>query len=774
MEPSTQAETKRPPAALDPVCGMSVDALNPKGGQVEHEGITYFFCSEKCRAKFVANPGEFLNHPAPAEAAPAKGGTDRGDYTCPMHPEVVSPQPGACPVCGMALEPRTVGALSEKPNAELTWMTRRFWFSALLSAPVLFLAMGGMWVRDAVPPRTAAWVELGLSTPVVFWGGWPFFARAWASVVNRRLNMFTLIALGTAAAYGYSLAQFLIASRVNAGSAAAGPLYFEAAAVITTLVLLGQVIELRARSRTSGAIRALLRLSPPTARRLEGDAEREVPVESIRKGDQLRIRPGDRVPVDGVVIDGNTSIDESMITGEPLPVEKDVGARVVAGTINGAGSVVIRAERVGAETLLAQIVRQVGEAQRTRAPIQRIADAVASWFVPVVMIIAAITFLVWMLAGTEPRVPAALTNAVAVLIIACPCALGLATPMAIMVGVGRGASAGVLIRDAEALEALESIDVIAVDKTGTLTEGRPRLQSVEIFPPWTERAVLRLAGTLERGSEHPLAEAIVRGARERNVTLGDVREFGSAPGRGVGGMVDGRNVLLGNARFMADHHVGVERLAEKTDSMRRSGQTVMFIAVDGLLAGALGVGDSIKTTTRDALDMLRKEGIRVVMLTGDSAATAETVARQLGIDDVTAEATPEAKAEMVKKLQADGHRVAMAGDGVNDAPALALARVGIAMGSGTDVAMQSAGITLVKGDLRAIARARRLSRATMRNIRQNLFLAFVYNAVCIPIAAGILYPAFGILLSPMIASAAMSFSSVSVIGNSLRLRKVDL
>jgi P-type Cu+ transporter len=702
------------------------------------------------------------------------------EYTCPMHPEIVRDEPGFCPICGMALEPRT--ATTEETNPELVDMTRRFWVSLALSAPLLLMAMAEMVVGAPVSHLFSGhllnWVQLALATPVVLWGGWPFFQRGWASVVNRSLNMFTLIAIGTGTAYGYSVIATLFpdlfpeAFRGHSGEVA---VYFEAAAVITTLVLLGQVLELRARSQTSSAMKALLGLAPKTARLLRDDGtELDVPLEHVRPGDRLRVRPGEKVPVDGVVLEGVSAVDESMLTGEPVPVEKAPGSRVTGGTVNGTGTLIMRAERVGSETLLAQIVRMVSEAQRTRAPIQRLADIVSSYFVPAVIGIGALTFIIWSLFGPEPRLAYALVNAVSVLIIACPCALGLATPMSIMVATGRGAMAGVLIKNAEALEVLEKVDTLVVDKTGTLTEGKPRLVSVVARPGQDETALLNLAARPEQGSEHPLAAAIVAGAHERGITVGGAQDFRSITGKGVVGSVDGQTVTLGNRALLDELQIEAGELLERAEELRRKGQTVMFVAVNDKAMGLLGMADPVKPSTPEAIRMLHEEGLRIVMLTGDSRTTAEAVARELGIDEVEAEVLPERKVEVVKRLQAEGHVVAMAGDGINDAPALAQAQVGIAMGTGTDVAMQSAGMTLVKGDLRGIVRARRLSRATMRNIRQNLFFAFLYNALGVPVAAGILYPVFGLLLSPMIASAAMTFSSVSVIANALRLRKLAL
>jgi len=714
------------------------------------------------------------------EPVGAEAPSARTEYVCPMHPQIVRDAPGSCPICGMALEPRTV--TGDEENAELRDMTRRFWVSVALSVPLLAFVMGDMLpgqpLRHGLSSRLMAWLQLVLATPVVLWGGWPFFARGWASIVNRSLNMFTLIALGTGTAYVYSViaalapGMFPESFRTHGGEV---ELYFEAAALITTLVLLGQVIELRARSQTSSAIKALLGLTPKTARRLRDDGgEEDVSLDEVRPGDRLRVRPGERVPVDGVVLEGTSAVDESMVTGEPIPVEKAPGSRVTGGTVNGAGGFVMRAERVGSDALLAQIVRMVSEAQRSRAPIQRLADTVSAYFVPAVVAVAVISAAVWGLLGPEPRMAYALVNAVAVLIIACPCALGLATPMSIMVATGRGAMAGVLIKNAEALEILEKIDTLVVDKTGTLTEGKPRMVSLVTAPVHSESDLLRSAASLERGSEHPLAAAIVAGAEERKLTLSAVEDFRSITGKGVVGRVEGRTIALGNHRLMQDLGVSIGDLAERADALRRDGQTVMFVAVDGRIAGLLGVADPIKESTPDALRLLGDSGVRVVMLTGDSRATAEAVARKLGITEIEAEVLPEQKIAGIKRMQTEGRIVAMAGDGVNDAPALAQAHVGIAMGTGTDVAMESAGITLVKGDLRGIVRARRLSQATMRNIRENLFFAFIYNALGVPIAAGVLYPVFGLLLSPIIASAAMSFSSVSVILNALRLRRLAL
>ena len=740
-----------PPVTVeDPVCHMRVD---PKTARFEHqhENKTYYFCCQGCHDKFRADPGKYLA-PAPAPpSAPVKPGVP---YTCPMHPEVRQMGPGACPKCGMALEPVEVTA-SEEPNPELADMTRRFWISLALTIPVLALSMLG-----SMESRASVWAQLLLTTPVVLWGGRRFFERGWASILSRSPNMFTLIAIGTGTAYVYSLVAAFVPGAF---------VYFETAAAITVLVLLGQVLELSARGRTSSAIRALLGLAPPVARLVHEDGvEEDVPLERVHPGDRLRVRPGEKVPVDGVVIEGASAVDESMLTGEPVPVEKTAGSRVTGGTVNGTGGFLMRAERVGSETLLAQIVRMVSEAQRSRAPIQRLADKVAAYFVPAVVLTALVTFAVWALVGPEPRLIHALVNAVAVLIIACPCALGLATPMAVMVGAGRGAVAGVLIKNAEALEVLEKVNTVVVDKTGTLTEGRPHL----VTPPPDE--TLRLVASLERASEHPLAAAIVAGATARGLALAPVTEFQSFTGKGAVGKVDGHSVAAGNSALLDQLSIDPAPLAAQAEELRGQGQTVMFVAVDGQLAGLAGVADPVKPSTREALRLLRDDGVRVVMVTGDSRATADAVARELGIEEVHAEVPPDRKGEIVRELQAAGRVVAMAGDGINDAPALALANVGIAMGTGTDVAIESASVTLVRGDLRGIVRARRLSRATMRNIRQNLFFAFLYNTLGVPIAAGVLYPVFGWLLSPILASAAMTFSSVSVIANALRLRRIEL
>jgi len=704
----------------------------------------------------------------------------RTEWTCPMHPEIVREAPGSCPICGMALEPTAVAV--EEENPELRDMARRFRVSLAFTAPVFLLAMSemlpGRHLPEALSPRLLGWVQLGLATPVVLWGGLPFFQRGWASLRTRHLNMFTLIALGTGAAYVYSLAATFLPGafpdsfRMPDGAV---PVYFEAAAVIVTLVLMGQVLELRARSQTGAAIRALLGLAPSSARRVEDDgSETDVPLDEVQPGDRLRVRPGEKVPVDGVVLEGVSAVDESMVSGEPIPVEKRANDPVIGATVNGTGSLVIRAERVGAETLLAQIVQMVAEAQRSRAPIQKLADVVAGYFVPGVIVAAACSFVVWAAVGPEPRMAHALINAVAVLIIACPCALGLATPMSIMVASGKGATVGVLFKNAEAIEILRKVDTLVVDKTGTLTEGRPRLVTVKTAEGWEERALLRLATGLERASEHPLAAAILAGAEERGVEPGSAEAFESVTGRGVTGRVAGRRVELGSRSLLEAAGADPGDWLETAETLRRDGQTVMFVAVDGAVAGLLGVADPIKATTPAAIRQLQAEGLRIVMLTGDSPTTARAVAAKLGLEEVVAGVLPDQKAEAVRKLQGEGHIVAMAGDGINDAPALARAQVGIAMGTGTDVAMESAGVTLVKGDLRGILRARILSRATMRNIQQNLFFAFVYNAVGVPIAAGVLYPWFGVLLSPMIAAAAMSLSSVSVVGNALRLKKSAL
>jgi Cu+-exporting ATPase len=754
----------------DPVCGMSVREDTPL--RLDHAGETYRFCNPKCLARFRAEPNAFLA-PKPAAAAPAAAPGRR--WTCPMHPEIVRDAPGSCPLCGMALEPMEISA-DEEESEELADMRRRFQASAVLTLPLFALAMSEMW--RPLHGSGWLWLQLALAAPVVLWGGWPFFVRGWQSVVSRRLNMFTLIALGTGAAFAYSVLAVLApglfpdAFRGHGGHVA---VYFEAAAVIVTLVLLGQVLELRARARTGAAIRALLGLAPKTARRLGPDgAESDVPLDAVVPGDLLRIRPGEKIPVDGVVLEGRSAVDESMLTGEPIPVEKGPGDRAVGATVNQTGGLVIRAERVGAETLLAQIVRMVAEAQRSRAPIQGLADQVSAWFVPAVIAVALAAFAAWAVLGPEPRLTHALVNAVAVLIIACPCALGLATPMSIMVAMGRGAQAGVLFRNAEAIERLRAVDTLVVDKTGTLTEGRPQLAAAEALPGFAEDELLRLAASLERGSEHPLAAAIVAGAEARGLALAAPERFESHTGKGVSGAIGGRRVALGNLRLFEALGVDAGPLAERAEALRANGQTAMLVAVDGRPAGLVAVADPIKATTPEAIRRLRESGIRVVMLTGDSRTTAAAVAKRLGLDEVIAEVLPEEKAAQVRSLQAAGRVVAMAGDGVNDAPALAQADVGVAMGTGTDVAMESADVTLVRGDLRGIVRARALSRATLRNIRQNLFFAFAYNALGVPVAAGVLYPFTGLLLSPMLAAAAMSLSSFSVIANALRLRRAAL
>ncbi len=727
----------------DPVCGMTVDTARA-AGTFAFEGKTYYFCALSCRDKFAADPNRYLS-PKPKAAEPSESAAE---YTCPMHPQIRQRGPGSCPICGMALEPVVMTA-DEGPNPELADMSRRFWIGAALSAPLLVMMFTPMFAG-------MAWVEAALSTVVVLWAGWPLFERAWASVVQRSPNMFTLIGLGAGAAYLYS-AFVLLARRGAMG----GDLYFEPAAIIVTLVLLGQVLELRARARTGGAIRALLGLAPKTARRIDAGGENDVAIENIHVGDRLRVRPGEKIPVDGTVLEGESSVDEAMLTGEPIPVQKLAGAKVVAGSVNGTGGFVMHAQRVGSDTVLASIVRMVSEAQRTRAPIQRLADLVASYFVPIVIAVAAVTFGVWMAFGPEPRFTHALVNAVAVLIIACPCALGLATPMSIMVGTGRGASAGVLVRDAEVLETLQKVDTLCIDKTGTLTEGKPKVVSIAASGV-DDNKLLAMAAALEQGSEHPLAAAIVNAAKERGLALPRVEGFQSTSGQGVTGRVDGREIRVGNAAFTSS-------LADSAET-----RTVVFVSVDGRAAGTLTIEDPVRATSVDAIRTLQREGLRVVMMTGDSAGTAEAIARATGITEFHAGVSPQQKGEIVKRLQSEGRVVAMAGDGINDAPALAQANVGIAMGTGTDVAIESAGVTLVQPDLRAIVRAVRLSRATMRNIRQNLFFAFAYNILGVPIAAGILYPFTGILLSPIIASAAMTFSSVSVITNALRLRSVKL
>jgi Cu+-exporting ATPase len=759
---------------------MTVDP-HDAAGSAEYRGRTYYFCNPSCLARFTESPETFVTQtgdrkPPPDVDAAAAPDTE---YTCPMHPEIVRDRPGACPICGMALEPR-VASLEDAPNPELIDMTRRLWLSLALGAPVFVLAMADMLISGGamrlVSMTAVNWIGLAFSTPVVWWAGWPFFERAWASIVNRSPNMFTLIAMGVGLAYAYSALGTIAPGIFPDGFRVHGVVetYYDTAVVVTALVLLGQVLELRARSRTSSALKQLLGLAPRTARIVRDGEERDIPIAEARVGDVIRVRPGERVPVDGEVIEGHSAIDESMVTGEPIPVEKGPGDRVTGGTVNTNGTLLFKALRVGADTLLAQIVRMVGEAQRSRAPIQRLADRISAWFVPAVVVVAIVAFIGWSLFGPPPRLVFALVSAVSVLIIACPCALGLATPMAIMVGTGRGATAGVLVRNAEALERLERVDTLVVDKTGTLTEGKPALATVVALDGRSHEEVLQLAATLEQGSEHPLAAAIIKGAGARKVALRRGEGFQARPGKGIEGRVDGRAVAVGNTAMMRDAGVAIDAHLARVDELRRNGQTVMFVAVDGALAGLIGVADPIKPTTADAIQALHGEGVRVVMLTGDSRSTAEAVAAKLHIDEVHAEVLPADKREIVRRLQQEGGLVAMAGDGVNDAPALAEAAVGIAMGTGSDVAIESAGITLVKGDLRGIVRARRLSRATMTNIRQNLFLAFVYNAIGVPVAAGVLYPVIGVLISPIWASAAMTLSSVSVIGNALRLRRVDL
>ena len=796
---------------VDPVCGMTIDEADAIGTH-QHDDVTYYFCNPSCLERFEKDPKTFLE-PAATAAAPAPAGATflcpmdpevrsskpgacpkcgmaleadlsdpaaltKTEYTCPMHPQIVRDAPGSCPICGMALEPRTVSTF-DAPNPELVDMTRRFRIAAVLAAPVFIVTMADMagGGRLAMTRGTLVnWMGLVLATPTVFWAGWPFFERAWASLVNRSPNMFTLIGLGVGAAYGYSTVATVAPGFFPDGFRMHGVVetYFDTAAVITVLVLLGQVLELRARSQTGTAIRQLLGLAPKTARVVRDGAEHDVPLGDVKVGDICRVRPGEKVPVDGVVTEGRSAIDESMVTGEPIPAEKEPGARVTGGTINTTGSLLIRADRVGRDTLLAQIVRMVGEAQRSRAPIQRLADRIAAYFVPAVVGSAVLAFVAWSAWGPEPRLAHALVSAVAVLIIACPCALGLATPMAIMVGTGRGATAGVLVKNAEALERLERVDTLVVDKTGTLTEGKPRLVSVVPFGGRSEADAVRLAAALERSSEHPLAAAILSGARERGIEIPTVTEFRSVPGKGIAARVDSVSATLGNLAMMDETGVNTDAARSKADQLRREGQTVMFLSTDGALLALLGVADPIKATTLEAITALHAEGLRIVMLTGDNRLTAEAVARQLKIDEIRADVLPAEKRAVVQELQRAGRIVAMAGDGVNDAPALAEAAVGIAMGTGADVAIESAGITLVKGDLRGIVRARRLSRLTMRNIRQNLFLAFVYNAVGVPVAAGLLYPFMGTLISPIWASAAMTLSSVSVIGNALRLRRAQL
>lgn len=778
-------ELNAPQLARDPVCGMMVDPATAKY-RAQHAAETYFFCSEGCWRKFTTDPEEYVSkaehhsHAHHDHTSPPKRPSAAMDmiYTCPMHPQIRQKGPGHCPICGMALEP-LVATADSGPDPELIDMTRRFWIGAALALPVFLLEMGGHFftLHRLVAPQLSIWIQFALSTPVVLWGGWPFFVRGWLSLKNRSLNMFTLIALGIGVAYGYSVVATLAPGIFPDTLKMDGPVpvYFEAAAVITVLVLLGQVLELRARAGTSGAIRALLNLAPPRARRLEKDgSEKDIALEEVQVGDRLRIRPGERVPVDGKVQEGTSAVDESMVTGESFPAEKRPDAALIGGTVNGTGSLVMRADKIGADTVLARIVAMVSEAQRSRAPIQRLADQVSAWFVPTVMMVAVIAFASWMVWGPQPAFANALVAAVSVVIIACPCALGLATPMSIMVGVGKGAGAGILIKNAEALERFEKIDTLVVDKTGTLTEGKPMLLAVAAGEGFDENIVLALAASLERASEHPLAAAILAAANERGLALREVSDFQSITGKGISGAVNGKRVAVGTAALMKEMGADPSILETRADELRRDGATAMFVAVEGHAAGVLAIADPIKTTTPDALAQLRNDKIRIVMLTGDNRTTAEVIASRLGITEVEAGVLPDRKNAVVRRLRGEGRVVAMAGDGVNDAPALAEADIGIAMGTGTDVAMESAGVTLVKGDLAGIARARTLSRATMRNIRQNLVLAFVYNVIGIPVAAGVLYPSLGLLLSPVIAAAAMSLSSVSVIGNALRLRWTTL
>jgi len=760
--------------AVDPVCGMTVNPHTAKY-RAEYEGRPTYFCSAGCKVKFQTDPKRYLEPDASAAPPVPEGAI----YTCPMHPEIRQVGPGSCPICGMALEPELPSA-TEEPNPEFADMSRRFWIGLALTLPVFVMEMGGhlFGLGHGIDPQTLNWVQFALATPVVLGCGWPFFERGWQSLKTRNLNMFTLIAMGTGVAWVYSVIATLFPGAFPAAfrtSGGAVPVYFEAAAVITVLVLLGQVLELRARAQTSGAIRALLNLAPKQARRIEADGtEQDVPLDAVAAGDRLRVRPGESVPVDGEVVEGRSTVDESMVTGESMPVSKAPGAKIIGGAMNQSGSFVMRAEKVGRETMLAKIVQMVAEAQRSRAPIQRLADRVAGWFVPLVIAVAVAAFAAWSIWGPEPRFTFGLVAAVSVLIIACPCALGLATPMAIMVGVGRGAKAGVLIKNAEALERLDRVDTIVLDKTGTLTEGKPKLVALRVAPGFLEDDVLRLAASVERGSQHPLGAAIVEAAGEKSIALADAQDFEAPAGKGVSGIVDGRRVVIGNLRIMQEAGIDLGTLAAEADGLRDEGATAIFIAIDGRVAGVAGIADPIKSTTPEALAALKADGIRVVMLTGDNAATANAVARKLGITEVEAEVLPEDKSKVIERLRKEGRVVAMAGDGVNDAPALAAADVGIAMGTGTDVAMESAGVTLLKGDLMGIVRARRLSAATIGNIKQNLLFAFIYNAAGVPVAAGVLYPIFGILLSPIIAAAAMSLSSVSVIANSLRLRNVTL
>ena len=760
---------------VDPVCGMEVDPDTARH-KAEHGGRSFYFCSDRCRTKFAEDPAKYLHGEMKKTQADVPEGTI---YTCPMHPQVRQVGPGNCPICGMALEPELATA-DAGPNPELVDMTRRFWVGLALSVPVVVLEMGAHLVgaHGWIDQSLSNWIQFVLATPVVLWAGWPFFVRGWQSVVTRNLNMFTLIAMGTGVAWVYSVVATVLPAAFPStfrGHDGAVAVYFEAAAVITVLVLLGQVLELRAREATSGAIKALLDLAPKTARRIrENGSDEEVQIAELRPGDRLRVRPGEKVPVDGEIVEGRSSLDESMVTGESMPVSKEVGGKVIAGTLNRSGGFVMRAEKVGSDTMLSQIVQMVAQAQRSRAPIQRLADQVAGWFVPAVIVVAIAAFAAWAVYGPEPRFAFGLVAAVSVLIIACPCALGLATPMSIMVGVGRGAHMGVLIKNAEALERMERIDTIVVDKTGTLTEGKPKVVAIVPAGNYSEAEVLQLAASVERASEHPLADAIVNEAKERGIQITDVQDFDSPVGKGALGAVNGKKVLLGNASFMRSQGVDTSAIEAEAERQRGEGATVINMAVDGKLAGILAIADPVKQSTPEALRDLGAEGVRVIMLTGDNHTTAQAVARRLGIGDVEAEVLPDQKSAVVARLQKEGRKVAMAGDGVNDAPALAAAEVGVAMGTGTDVAMESAGVTLLKGDLNGIVRARRLSRATMRNIRQNLFFAFVYNAAGIPIAAGVLYPTFGLLLTPIVAAAAMALSSVSVVGNALRLRTVRI
>ncbi len=764
-----------PAIAIDPVCGMKVKIDGAKNTTV-HQGQTYYFCNPKCLQKFTADPARYLK---PAEAPPAAPVAPGTIFTCPMHPEIRQVGPGSCPICGMALEPAEI-SLDDGPNEELLDMTRRLWIGGSLAVPLVALDMGGhlFGLHGLLPHGVMPWLMLALATPVVLWAGWPFFVRGWQSVRTGHLNMFTLIALGTGVAWAYSVVATVAPGLFPAGLRGADgsvPVYFEPAAVIVVLVLVGQVLELRARDATGGAIKALLGLAPRTALRVDANGnDTEVAIDRISVGDRLRVRPGEKVPVDGSLIEGAGSVDESSITGEPMPVSKSVGARVIGGTVNTSGTFVMKAELVGSDTMLSRIVKMVAEAQRSRAPIQRLADIVAGWFVPTVIAVSVIAFAAWSIWGPSPAFSYALVAAVSVLIIACPCALGLATPMSIMVGVGRGAAAGILIRNAEALERLEKVDTLVIDKTGTLTLGKPTLSAVESLGRLSEDEILRLAASLERGSEHPIAAAILAGAKSRGAAMASVEGFTSPAGKGVSGTVEGRRLLLGNAAFLREAGIDVAAADAKADTLRQEGATVVLLAVDGQAEGLLSVSDPVKETTPEALKRLREAGLHIVMLTGDNRRTAASVAARLGIDAVESEVLPEDKARIVQRLKAEGRVVAMAGDGVNDAPALAAADVGIAMGTGTDIAIESAGITLVKGDLLGIARARHLSQATMANIRQNLFFAFIYNAAGVPIAAGVLYPLFGITLSPIFAAAAMALSSVSVIGNALRLRRLEI